>query len=147
MLGGLLAWALSPGVARAGLSLGGRCTVVVVMKRADCPVCLAEIAALQAQQATLDARLVAVTHEGPDQARIAAARSGIEVIPDRGWIERHGLFEPAWGHPRPAVVLFDRCGREAGRILGRGPGRVAAPAVVALRARIVEAPCGGPAQS
>ncbi len=147
-LGGLCGALALPHAAPAAVPLPpDRVSVVVVMKHAGCPVCLAEIAGLRALGSRLDAHLTAVTHEAPERAAEASLRSGVAVHSDTGWIVDRGLFVPDRGHARPAVLIFDRCGREAGRVIGRGPGVLAAPEVLRLRDRIVEAPCAGAIRS
>jgi hypothetical protein len=123
---------------------GGAWTALVVMRRADCSVCLAEIAALVEAGATVPAlRVRAITHGSAAEAAHAARLSGVPVGSDPARIRALGLWDEGRAEARPAVILFDPCGREVGRVLGRGPGHLAAPAVVDLYRRAPRTPCEG----
>lgn len=119
-------------------------TALVVMRRPDCPVCFAELAAL-VEAAGLRTR--AITHATPADAARAARVAGVPVTSDPARVRELGLWDEARGEARPAVILLDPCGREVGRVLGRGPGHLAAPAVLDLWRRAPRTPCGAPLAS
>ena len=98
----------------------GRTSVVVVMKAPSCGVCATQLRALAA--AELGAPVVGITHGSQGAAAQVTRRTGVRTYSHPAGIQAMGLWLPELGIAQPAVVVFDRCGREAGRIVGRQPG-------------------------
>jgi len=103
--------------------------VVVVMKGHWCRVCVAQLerlAELSATLKSLTARVVGLNADAPESNRKLVEDEGIEtpVLSDRTHevLSGLGLWLPREQHPLPAIVLFDRCGAEAARWVGRQPG-------------------------
>lgn len=115
----------------------GQTQVVVVMKNAACEVCLGQLARLR--RARLPANLMGITHEGRDRAAAAAERVGVPVYSHAPGIEAMGLLRD--GYAMPGVVVYDPCGEEAGRIVGRRPGQDVTAEVRALVERARQATC------
>jgi len=99
---------------------GGQTSVVVVMKMADCSVCATQLRTLD--QAELGVSLMGITHSPKAAAERAAAAIGVPVYSHAEGIVSMGLWMPELGIAQPAVVVYDRCGAETGRIVGRAPG-------------------------
>lgn len=120
----------------------GRTSVVVVMKMARCSVCATQLSALDA--ADLGVPVLGLTHDPPPAAAAVTARTGVPTYSHPGAIESMGLWLAARGIAQPAVVVFDRCGEETGRIVGRRPGTDISHEVRALvvQAEAVQR-CGG----
>jgi peroxiredoxin len=103
--------------------------VVVVMKGEWCPVCRAQLqrlSQLEPRLAELDAKLIALNADSPEANRRMRDALGIgcTVLSDAkqrvlSWL---GLWQPRLQQPLPALLVFDRCGAEAARWVGRGPG-------------------------
>lgn len=130
-------------LAADALGADGGYTALVVMRRAGCPTCRAELLAL------LEAgglAVVGLTADDAAAAARAARETGAVVRSDPARLRALGLLDPS-GEGRPAVVLLDPCGDEVGRLLGRAPGRLAAPAVLELWRRAPPPKCGGALRS
>lgn len=131
----------------------GRALVVVVMKGHWCPVCVGQLVRLGEQRGRLNelgAFVVGLNADGPKANRIVAAQKRLvfPVLSDEthAVIERLGLWFPDAGHPMPAMVVFDRCGDEAGRLIGRSPGDRPEPQLFELleKLRASKRACGRP---
>ena len=129
----------------------GRPLVVVVMKGSWCPVCidqLRRLGALRARIHKLGARVVGVSTDAVTENRRAAeeARLSDPILTDvqHRVVSALGLWRADAGHPMPAIVVFDRCGTERARIVGRAPGERPEPAVMRLLEEMVARPpaCG-----
>ena len=108
---------------------GGKRLLVVVAKGNYCPVCLSQILRLErhsARLAQLGARLVGLTVDSPASNQKARKKHGVTsgLLSDASTrvVRALGLWSPEVQHPTPAIVLFDECGSEAGRWMGRYPG-------------------------
>lgn len=108
---------------------GGQALVVVVMKGHWCQVCsdqLARLADKQQELSALGARLVGLNADSPAANKGVLAARGIRarVLSDakHELLAALGLWLPSEGHPMPAIVVFDRCGDEVARWVGRQPG-------------------------
>jgi peroxiredoxin len=106
---------------------GGSRLVVVVMKGTWCQVCaeqLGRLAKLEPELAKLQSRVVGLTHDGHEKATKVARSTGAPVAsdPKHDVLDALGLWRDDWEHPLPAIVVFDRCGVERGRLPGRRPG-------------------------
>jgi len=106
----------------------GQRLVAVVMKGTWCRVCvqqLVRLAGRMRQLRKLQTRVVALTTEAPKKNAALAKKQklGFTIASDPKHIvlSRLGLWRPAWGHPLPAIVVFDKCGRERARLEGRSP--------------------------
>lgn len=113
--------------------------LVVVMKSVHCPVCVAQLRRLE-QMSTELARFgvttVGLSHEPFAQCGRAQRRAKLATVvlsdPKVKVIRTLGLWRDDFGHPMPALVLFDRCGSERGRLVGRRPGQRPEPALLEL---------------
>lgn len=99
---------------------GGQTSVVVVMKQADCAVCTTQLRTLD--RAALGVSLMGITHSPKAAAERAGKAAGVPVYSHAEGIVAMGLWMPEQGIAQPAVVVYDRCGTETGRIVGRAPG-------------------------
>ena len=98
----------------------GETQVVVVMKAASCSVCAGQLRQLAA--AELGVPLVGITHEPEPMAARVTQVTGVATYSHAAGIRSMGLWLAERGIAQPAVVVYDRCGAEAGRIVGRAPG-------------------------
>lgn len=107
----------------------GQALVVVVMKGHWCRVCIAQLRRLGAEKrrlAKLHAKVVGLNTDSVKANRSMAAQQRLvfPVLSD----ERHvvvdqlGLWLSDLEHPMPAIVVFDHCGKEVARQVGRRPG-------------------------
>ncbi len=126
---------------------GGHRLVVVVMKGTWCPVCIKQLqrlAKLDKALKRLGVRVVGLTHEGVEKAnrlrKERALRHPILSDPKHEVLSLLGLWRPQWGHPLPAMVIFDRCGKERGRISGRAPGERPERALLRFLKKLVKRP-------
>lgn len=117
--------------------------VVVVMKGAWCKVCvgqLARLADLRDRLRELGSRVVGISTDPVSENRRAAeeAKLPFEILSDEDHrvVEALGLWRSSYGHPMPAIVVIDRCGRERGRLLGRRPGQRPEASLVTLLEKI-----------
>jgi len=115
-------------VSLSGLARGRR-LVVVVMKTTSCQVCIGQLETLAKRKqalTSLGAWVVGVTHESPAKAAAVADKHALPFAvvsdPNHKVIQALGLWRARWGHPLPALVVYDRCGRERARLEGRRPG-------------------------
>jgi hypothetical protein len=141
-LASLLLLALAPSaLAHPG---GGKTSVVVVMKMASCPVCATQLRTLA--QADLGVSVMGITHSPKAAAARVTAATGVPTYSHAAGIESMGLWLADQGIAQPAVVVYDRCGGETGRIVGRAPGVDVTDEVrtLVLHAEAVEG-CGKPA--
>ncbi len=121
----------------------GQTQVVVVMKMADCPVCATQMK--QLASAHLGAPVLAITHDDEVAAARVSSVTGVPTYSHATGIEAMGLWLPEQGIAQPAVVVYDKCGAETGRVVGRGPGTDATEAVRRLvRAANAVESCGKP---
>jgi peroxiredoxin len=121
--------------------------VVVVMKGVWCQVCadqLARFDRLQGELTRLQTRVVGLSNDSPDANALLKHSQGLscELLadPTLSVLQELGLWRPAWGHPLPAIVVFDRCGAERGRLLGRQPGVTGEAAVLDLLEELARNP-------
>ncbi|MEN0065999.1 MAG: hypothetical protein AAGA48_27910 [Myxococcota bacterium] len=98
----------------------GQTSVIVVMKMARCPVCMTQLQTLGG--AKLGAPVVGVTHDPVPAAVAVTHTTGVRTYSHPNGIKALGLWRADLGLAQPAVVVFDRCGGETGRIVGREPG-------------------------
>lgn len=124
---------------------GGRALVVVVMKGHWCRVCSDQLARLiQKQQdfTALGARVVGLSADAPAVNKRMLDEQGIQarVLSDEKHqlLEELGLWLPSAGHPLPALVVFDRCGDEAARWVGRQPSDRPENAIFRVLRRLAE---------
>ena len=132
---------------------GGQALVVVVMKGHWCRVCsdqLARFVERQPELKVLGARVIGLNADAPavnkrmlDEQRIAG-----RVLSDETHqvLTELGLWLPREGHALPAIVVFDRCGNEVARWVGRQPGERPESAVFRVLRRLAEdkRACGRP---
>ena len=107
----------------------GKHLVLVVMKGHWCRVCVAQVqrfGQLASTLKSLSARVVGLNADAPESNRKMAEDEGIDspVLSDTTHevLSALGLWLPREQHPLPAIVLFDRCGDEVARWVGRHPG-------------------------
>ncbi|HEU5076654.1 MAG TPA: peroxiredoxin family protein [Polyangiaceae bacterium] len=124
---------------------GGHSLVVVVMKGHWCPVCrdqLARFASKKQELTSAGAKLVGLNTDAPAANRRMLEDEGIEcpVLSDETHelVSELGLWLPREGHPLPAIVVFDRCGDEVARWVGRQPGDRPDSAVFRVLRRLAE---------
>jgi len=124
---------------------GGRALVIVVMKGHWCRVCsdqLARLADKQQELGALGARLVGLSADSPAAHKGMLDARGIRarVLSDakHELLDALGLWLPSEGHPMPAIVVFDRCGDEAARWVGRQPDDRPEGTVLRLLRRLAE---------
>ncbi len=124
---------------------GGKHLVVVVMKGYWCRVCIAQLqrlAELEPRLRALGARFVGLNADAPSENQRMLEREGLEcsVLSD----EQHevlselGLWLPRAQRPLPALVVFDKCGDEAARWVGRHPGDRPERALMRLLQKLAE---------
>ena len=125
----------------------GHRLVVVVMKGTWCPVCIKQLRRLGALDKALKGlgvRVVGLTHESFEKAsKLRKERSLKHPIlsdPKHEVLSLLGLWRAQWGHPVPAMVVFDRCGKERGRISGRAPGERPERALLRFLKKLAERP-------
>jgi hypothetical protein len=118
----------------------GHRLVVVVMKGAWCLVCMGQLQRLGAMEDLLDQRETRFVGVAVEAATGAAPAGPIARDPDHAVVAGLGLWRPEVGHPMPALVLFDRCGVERARAVGRGPGQRPEPALLGVLDTLVAAP-------
>ena len=139
MLSGSLAWAGGPAVYQAPVLLdhagvttslraeaSGDRLLVVIMKGTWCPVCVEQIQRFEqsAQITQLGTRVVGLTTDGLQAIEVLQPSLNSRLLADdntRTVVSGLGLWRSDWGHPLPAILLFDRCGQERARWLGRSP--------------------------
>ena len=116
----------------------GQRVVVVVMKAADCPVCVDQLSRLQRDRARLR-RLGTVVVGLSAQPSTSA---DILSDPDHDLLSELGMWRD--GRAMPSLFVYDRCREERGRIVGRTPGRSPDDAVWSLLETIASDPetCG-----
>ena len=100
--------------------MAGQTSVVVVMKTATCSVCVTQLRALG--EARLGVSLAGITHDPPLLASAVTRATGVRTTSHAEGIVAMGLWSPRLGIAQPAVVVYDRCGEETGRIVDRRPG-------------------------
>ncbi|HMJ11487.1 MAG TPA: redoxin domain-containing protein [Polyangiaceae bacterium] len=121
--------------------------VVVTMKGHWCGVCLGQLArfsALRARLEKLNARVVGLNAD-PHRANAEAAKLvgiPLPILSDSRHpvLEALGLWLAEAEQPMPGIVVFDECGRERGRLVGRSPGQRDENAVIALLQKIAATP-------
>jgi peroxiredoxin len=125
----------------------GHRLVVVTMKGHGCRVCLgqlARLAALDGRLSALKARVVGLDADTPQANAEATRRLGISlaILSDRSHrvLDALGLWRRDANEPMPAIVVYDECGKERGRLVGRRPGQRDEDAVVVLLERIASTP-------
>jgi peroxiredoxin len=127
--------------------------LVVVMKSAHCQVCLAQLRRLEdlsERLRKLGVTTVGLSHEPPAACFEARKRAKLATAlvsdDDSDVLRALALWRGDLDHPLPALVLFDRCGAERGRLVGRRPGQRPEPALFDLLSALERAPerCGPP---
>ena len=130
--------------------------VVVTTKGHWCPVCLQELARLATARdrlSALKARVVGVNADtfraNAEAARAAGIPWPMLSDPRHRLLAALGLWQGDAGMPMPAIVVFDECGKERGRLVGRRPGQSDEKPVLELLGKIAAAPprCGGDANA
>jgi peroxiredoxin len=125
----------------------GKTLVLVVMKGHYCAVCRAQLARLEAisrRFRRLGARLAALNAD-PFEANRAIAEKyafSMPILSDRDHAVSEGLrlWHAQAGHPMPAIVVFDACGSEVSRSVGRGLDDRPEAALIALVRGLHEQP-------
>jgi len=105
----------------------GQTQVVVVMKMASCSVCAGQMQRLSS--AELGVPLMGITHDPQPMADRVTQTTGVPTYSHAEGIASMGLWLEDQGIAMPAVVVYDRCGVETGRVVGRRPGADATRAV------------------
>lgn len=132
---------------------GGDALVVVVMKGHWCRVCVDQLARLVQRQrdlTALGARVVGLNADAPAVNKRMLEEQGIDgrVLSDEKHqlLDELGLWLPSAGHPLPAIVVFNHCGEEAARWVGRQPRDRPENAVFRVLRRLAEErrPCSRP---
>lgn len=131
---------LALGLAFARPPTGER-QVVVVLKSTDCTVCAAQLKRLA--RAGFDASVFGLTQDSASGAAKVSAATGVPTYSHARGVQALGLVIDE-RTARPAVVVYDRCGAEIGRVVGRAPGSDATPAVRQLLEQADDAHCKAP---
>jgi peroxiredoxin len=125
----------------------GKTLIVVVMKGHWCPVCRAEVARLGARSARfreLGARLCALNADAPAANRAIAEKFGLAMPilsdADHAVLAALGLWREGDEHPLPAALVFDACGNEVERFLGRDATTRSEAALLDVARRLHDAP-------
>jgi peroxiredoxin len=126
---------------------GGGRLVVVVMKGSWCDVCvgqLRELARRREDLVKLSARVVGLSPDPVAKNKKVAADNRLPwpILTDGGHevTAALGLWREDWGHPLPAIVVFDRCGIERARIVGRAPNDGAERQILRLLRQLEQRP-------
>lgn len=126
----------------------GQRLVVVVMKGHYCALCRRQMKRLQAmseQLRALDAKVVGLNHDSVEANRAVAKHDDLKlpILSDRRHevISALGLWLEDVGHALPAIVVFDRCGSERGRQVGRNPDVRPEAALMKLLREVNDKPC------
>lgn len=127
------------------MAAGGQTLVVVVMKGHWCRVCIAQLerlCELEQQLTALDARLVGLNADAPALNRRMRDENAIDcpVLSDESHevLSALGLWLPRSQHPLPALLVFDRCGDEAARWVGRSPADRPERALIRIVRKLAE---------
>jgi hypothetical protein len=83
-------------------------------------VCAGQL--VQLAGADLGVPVVGITHDSQQLAVRVTAATGVATFSHPEGIVSMGLWLADQGIAQPAVVVYDRCGGEAGRVVGRAPG-------------------------
>ncbi len=133
---------------------GNKRLLVVAMKSVHCPVCLAQLARLEElseRLRKLGVTTVGVSHEPPAECDEARKRSQLSTPlasdEDHDVLRALELWRGDLGHAMPALVVFDRCGTERGRLVGRRPGQRPEPALFDLLSALEREPERCPARN
>lgn len=125
----------------------GQTLILVVMKGHYCSVCRAQLARLQALFARLKAlraRVAGINADPYEANRAVSEKYGLAmpILSDRqhAVVGPLGLWLEQAGHPMPAVVVFDRCGQETWRVVGRDSDSRPEAALLELAERLHLAP-------
>jgi peroxiredoxin len=130
---------------------GGGVIVAVVMKGTWCSVCMGQLrrlASLRARLSRLGAKVVGISTDSVERCKQAASDAAVPfpILSDaeRRVVEALNLWNAEWDHPIPAVAVFDRCGTERGRLVGRTPDQRPEQALLELLEAIAKQPgrCG-----
>lgn len=128
--------------------------VLVTMKGHWCGVCLGQLArfsALRSRLEKLKGRVVGLNADSHRANAEAAKHVGIALpmLSDSRHrvLDALGLWLADAEQPMPGIVVFDECGRERGRLVGRNPDQRDESAVIALLEKIAAKPPKCPAQS
>lgn len=121
--------------------------VVVVMKGHWCAVCAKELLRFAGRRKDLaksHATVVGLNADVPKANRGRAAVDSIpfEILSDRSTAALRALrlWAEEVGHPIPAVVVFDRCGKEHARQVGRAPGNSSLEWTIRILGRLEKNP-------
>jgi peroxiredoxin len=132
----------------AAHAAGGR-LVVVTLKGHWCSVCLGQLArlgALRDRLVALKARVIGLNADSRRANAEAAKEVGIPfpILSDREHrvLDVLGLWRADAGEPMPAIVVYDECGRERGRLVGRQPGQSDERPLLELLEKIARSPPG-----
>lgn len=126
----------------------GKKLVVVVMKGHWCPQCIKELqllAGVQKELTELGAVVVGLNAD-PSRANAAVAQKyslPFQLLsdPDHSTLEALGLWLPELEHPMPAIIVFDACGKEHSRRIGRGASGTSTQATLAELRKLQSNPC------
>jgi peroxiredoxin len=132
----------------------GKALVVVVMKGHYCSVCRAQLKRLQARHqelAQLGAEVVGLNADPARANREVAGRFQIPFQllsdPEHRVIGALGLWNSRLEQPLPSLLVFDACGKECGRWLGRAPGQRPEARLFALLKQVAEDAACAPQQA
>jgi peroxiredoxin len=132
----------------------GRNLVVVVMKGHWCGVCVEQLrrfANFGLELKRLDATVIGLNADTVRANRKVAEEKAVNLPilsdPPHAVIDALGLWLPDYGHPMPSLVVFDKCGYEVARKVGRQAGSKSEAAILTLLRRMQEKPpsCDPPA--
>jgi len=106
----------------------GNALVVVVMKGHWCAVCRAQVqrfAPHRAKLTELHAKVIGLNADSFRANREVVRQQAMDFPlisdPEHELLDQLGLWLPQAQHPMPAIVVFDACGEERARIVGRAP--------------------------
>ncbi len=119
--------------------------VVAVLKGTWCQVCVDQLKRFSSMRDTfsrLGARVVGLTHEGHRKAAERAKEAALPfpILSDFNHqvLATLGLWRDKWGHPLPALLVFDSCGRLRGMLRGRRPGQRPEASLIKLLKKVAK---------
>ena len=107
------------------LTRSSEITAPIRMVKDDAEVEVLRSAAAAVDRILADVQAGEIPLVGRTEADVAAQRKlTMPLLSDQSTavLRALRLWRPRWRHPLPALVVFDRCGNEVGRLEGRGPG-------------------------
>lgn len=125
----------------------GKTLVVVVMKGHHCAVCRAQLARLEELRerlTQLGAEVCGLNADPVEANRAISVKFGFTMPilsdPQHVVLSALGLWLDNPGHPMPAILVFDACGTEVRRFVGRDGGARPEPELLRVLEKLRAAP-------